>query len=133
MLMTGQELVASLQGKVHEISVDKLNIIIQDDPQTLLIDIREKHETDVGYARDAILIPRGVLEMQLNNNAIINERIASLTLTALQPIYLICRSGARSVLAAHSLQQMGFSDVYSVAGGFLAWQAAKYPCAVDSQ
>ena len=128
MLKSGQELVESLRGKIQEIAVDKLQIIMQDDPQTLLIDIREKHETDAGSARDAILIPRGVLEMQISNNPIINERIASLALTAEQPIYLICRSGARSVLSAYSLQLMGFSNVYSIAGGFIAWQAANYPC-----
>jgi len=40
---------------------------------------------------------------------------------AQSPLYLICRSGARSALAAESLQRMGFTQVYSVAGGMQAW------------
>jgi rhodanese-related sulfurtransferase len=51
----------------------------------------------------------------------------ALTELANQPVYLICRSGARSALAALSLQQMGFTQVYSVAGGFQAWAAAGLP------
>ncbi len=44
-----------------------------------------------------------------------------------QPIYLYCRSGKRSALAAQTLQNMGFRNVYSVAGGFKAWQESDQP------
>ena len=56
----------------------------------------------------------------------IQQRFATLDILAEQPVYLLCRSGVRSVFAALSLKQMGFEDVYSVEGGFLAWQAAGY-------
>lgn len=128
MLMNGQELVQSLRDKVQEISVQRLQEIMQEHPQGLLIDIREKQETDAGSACHAILISRGVLEMQISNNSAIIERLNSEQELAKQPIYLMCRSGARSVLSANSLQLMGFENVYSIAGGFLAWQAAGYPC-----
>jgi len=42
-------------------------------------------------------------------------------------IYLICRSGARTALAAKSLQDMGFQNVISVDGGMLEWEKAGYP------
>lgn len=128
MLMNGQELVQSLRNTVQEISVQKLQEIMQKNPQGLLIDIREKQETDAGSASNAILISRGVLEMQINNHSSIVERLDPEQELAQQPIYLMCRSGARSVLSAVSLQQMGFKNVYSIAGGFLAWQAAGYSC-----
>lgn len=128
MLMNGQELVQSLRNTVQEISVQKLQEIMQKNPQELLIDIREKQETDAGSASNAILISRGVLEMQINNHNNIVERLDPEQELAQQPIYLMCRSGARSVLSAVSLQQMGFKNVHSIAGGFLAWQAAGYSC-----
>lgn len=128
MLMNGQQLVQSLRDKVQEISVQRLQEIMQDNPQAIVIDIREKQETDAGSASHAILISRGILEMQINNNNAIVERLDPEQAFAEQAIYLMCRSGARSVLSAFSLQQMGFKNVYSVAGGFLAWQAAGYPC-----
>lgn len=131
MLINGQELVQSLREKVQEISVEQLQEAMHNNPQGVLIDIREKQETDLGSACNAILISRGVLEMQINNNSAIIERIASKESLAQQPIYLMCRSGARSVLSAFSLQQMGFENVYSIAGGFLAWKAAGYPCNED--
>jgi rhodanese-related sulfurtransferase len=53
--------------------------------------------------------------------------MAALEQLAAKPVYLICRSGARSALAADSLKNMGFTQVMSVAGGFQAWSDAGYP------
>ena len=49
------------------------------------------------------------------------ERIAQ------KPLYLICKTGGRSALAAESLERMGFNNVYSVDGGMTAWQEEKRP------
>jgi rhodanese-related sulfurtransferase len=54
------------------------------------------------------------------------DTLQALTTLADEPVYLLCRSGARSTLAAQSLQAMGFHKVYSVEGGFQAWLDAGY-------
>jgi len=132
MILDGRELVESLRGQVQEISVAQLHGILQEKgPQSspaVLVDVREVAETDAGSIASAVLIPRGILEMQISSEESIKRRFSTLEILAEQPVYLFCRSGARSVLSAISLQQMGFKHVYSVAGGFLAWQAAGYEC-----
>ena len=136
MLINGRELVESLRPQVQEISVAQLHDIVheiahekgQQNSQAVLIDIREVAETETGSIANAVFIPRGVLEMQISSEESLKRRFSTLESLAEQDIYLLCRSGARSVLSAVSLQQMGFKHVYSVAGGFLAWQAAGYEC-----
>ena len=126
MAINGRALVEQLRNTVTEITVLQLHEILQKKPQTIVIDVRETQETTQGSILNAILIPRGVLEMQIDNNETIKQHFSTLDELADQPIYLLCRSGARSILSALSLEQMGFKQVYSVAGGFLAWQAAGY-------
>lgn len=136
MIIDGRELVESLRGQVQEISVAQLHGILheiahekgQQSAPAVLIDVREVAETDAGSIASAVLIPRGVLEMRISSEESLKRRFSTLETLAEQPVYLLCRSGARSVLSAISLQQMGFKHVYSVAGGFLAWQAAGYEC-----
>lgn len=136
MVINGRELVESLRAQVQEISAAQLHDILHEIPHDIcqqnspavLIDIREVAETAAGTIANAVLIPRGVLEMQICSEESLKRRFSTLEILAEQPVYLLCRSGARSVLSAISLQQMGFKHVYSVAGGFLAWQAAGYEC-----
>lgn len=132
MAINGRELVEKLRNEVAELSVDELHARLQQNPQALVIDIREVSETNSGSIPIATLIPRGVLEMQIDSISSIQQRFSTLDELAQQPIYLLCRSGARSVFSAISLQQMGFKEVYSIKGGFLAWQAAGYEVSVAS-
>ena len=88
----------------------------------ILIDVREPGEYAQGYISGAINFPRGVLEMQIQMHPQVKDAEAPLEELNKLPIYLICRSGARSALAAHSLQNMGFEQVKSVGGGMMAWQ-----------
>ena len=56
-----------------------------------------------------------------------STRLASRTVSSGANLVLYCRTGGRSALAAESLQQMGFSNVESLAGGYLGWEAAGKP------
>jgi len=126
MAINGRALVDQLRSQVSELSVLQLHEIIQQNPQAIVVDIREVSETAQGSIKNALLIPRGVLEMQIDSVETLQQQFPTLNELAKQPIYLLCRSGARSIFSAVSLQQMGFKEVYSIAGGFLAWQAAGY-------
>jgi SulP family sulfate permease len=85
----------------------------------ILVDVREKSEFDVGHIPKTILIPlRKMREEGVN-------------LPSERPVILICRSGRRSSLAAIILQDLGYSKIYNMKGGMLAWEAAGYPVAVE--
>lgn len=84
-----------------------------------LIDVREDVETAAGSPQGALRLPRSMLEL----------RIGELGLAPHAPLALICAGGARSMLCAHTLLQLGFTEVASVAGGFDAWKAAGLPVA----
>lgn len=132
MAINGGILVEQLRSQVAELSVLQLSELLHKNPQAMVIDIREVSETKQGSIANATLIPRGVLEMRIDSVTSIKQRFATLDELAEQPIYLLCRSGARSILSALSLKQMGFKEVYSIEGGFLAWQAAGYEVSIDS-
>jgi rhodanese-related sulfurtransferase len=123
MVLDGKGLVDTLRSQVNEIDCVTMNQRLKEGDTLLFIDIREEKETMKGYAARSFLLPRGVLEMTLANQPMYQSLLKKLPSAAELPIYLICRSGARSILAAESLQKMGYRNVYSVSGGFLAWQS----------
>ncbi|MEI6895982.1 MAG: rhodanese-like domain-containing protein [Psychromonas sp.] len=133
MAINGGALVAQLRSQVTELSVLQLHEKRQQNPQAIVIDIREVSETQQGSIAHALLIPRGVLEMKIESIATTKQHFSTLDELAEQPIYLICRSGSRSILSALSLEQMGFKAVYSITGGFLAWQEAGYEVSVSCE
>lgn len=123
-MKTSAELVDAAKGCIAEIDVEQLAHCLQDH-HAILIDVREHDEYAAGHIDRAVNYPRGVLEMKLHQHpevAAYCEPEMALAKLAERPIYLICRSGARSALAAQSLKNMGFEQVYSVAGGMQAWQ-----------
>lgn len=129
-MKTAQQLVAEAKAVIQEVSITDLADYLQNTTEPLLIDVRETAEFSQSHIAGAINYPRGILEMQLANHpAVAASGCApdvALALLAAKPLYLICRSGARSALAAESLQRMGFTQVYSVAGGMQAWLDAGF-------
>lgn len=85
-----------------------------------LIDVREQDEVDQGAIPGAIHIPRGYLEMRVEN-AVPNRD---------DPIVVYCAGGTRSLFGADTLQQLGYTNVQSLAGGFNGWKTAGLPWSV---
>ena len=85
--------------------------------QTVIIDVREESEVyNLGIIKNAVHIPRGLLEFTLspnssNNPVLINDDTN---------ILVYCAGGYRSALAAKSLLDLGFKNVYNL-GGFQEW------------
>jgi len=77
-----------------------------------VLDVREPDEFDQGALPGAVHIPRGHLESQIEN------RIADKS----TPIVAYCAGGVRSAFAAKTLQDLGYTDVVSVIGGFGKWK-----------
>ncbi|MBU1308826.1 MAG: rhodanese-like domain-containing protein [Gammaproteobacteria bacterium] len=124
-MKTAQQLIAEAKAVITEVSITALHSALNADAESILIDVREPAEFAQQHIVGAVNYPRGVLEMNIHNHPKVAaagcEPQVALQQLAAQPVYLICRSGARSALAAESLQRMGFSQVYSVAGGMQAW------------
>lgn len=128
-MKSSQQLVNEAKARIVEVSVQELAAALQDH-HAVLIDVREPDEYAQGSIDRSVNYPRGVLEMRIHQHPSVGsncDSMAALEQLAATPVYLICRSGARSALAADSLKNMGFTQVMSVAGGFQAWYDAGYP------
>ena len=94
---------------------ESMNLI--NNSETVIIDVREESEVyNLGIIKNAIHIPRGLIEFKLspnspNNPVLINDDTN---------ILVYCAGGYRSALAAKSLLDLGFKNVYNL-GGFQEW------------
>ncbi len=81
-------------------------------PAPVVIDVRERDEFEQGYIPGALHIPRGNLETRIERNVFEHAT----------PIVVYCATGVRSVYAARTLGELGYTNVVSMAGGFAAWK-----------
>ena len=121
MPMSLGDLVAEARSRIQEIAPDELDNLIEDNEAVLIVDIREPAEFETGHIPGAILIPRGTLERAADPKS--PHRVEPLCSAQGRCVVLYCESGARSALAADTLQRMGFADVSSLAGGCVLWEA----------
>ncbi|SFJ97092.1 rhodanese-like domain-containing protein [Methylophaga sulfidovorans] len=111
MSLTAMDLVKQAKSEIKEISCEQAASMLDN---ATLIDVREPAEFDAGHISGAIHIPRGMLEFSLDSH----PSLANLE----TPVIIYCKTGGRSALAAKTLESMGYKEVYSVAGGYEAWQ-----------
>ncbi|MDQ8164040.1 MAG: rhodanese-like domain-containing protein [Gemmatimonadota bacterium] len=105
---------AHVEGRrphVHEVTIADTLAALPQEAGAILIDVREDREWNAGHARAAIHVARGVIERDI-------EKLVPDPAT---PLYLYCGGGFRSILAADTLQQMGYTNVHSVVGGWRGW------------
>jgi rhodanese-related sulfurtransferase len=125
MAYTAQDLVAAARAVIREIDAGELaELQLAGAP---IVDVREPAEFAAGHVPGAVNIPRGVLEFEVDGHPAVNCVKDPALSHREQPIVLYCRSGGRSALAAEALKRLGFADVRSLAGGYLAWTAAGRP------
>jgi len=82
-----------------------------------IVDVREASEWEQGHLPDAVHISKSYVEQQIEGA--VPDRDA--------PVILYCAGGVRSLFAAHSLEQLGYTNVASMSGGFQAWKSAGLP------
>ena len=87
------------------------------DQEIVLVDVREKIEWNDGHIPGAIHVPRGYLELQ------IEEAVPDKSKT----VVLYCAGGVRSLMAGATLKQMGYENAISMSGGFGQWKAGGFP------
>jgi molybdopterin/thiamine biosynthesis adenylyltransferase/rhodanese-related sulfurtransferase len=112
---TYQEILEQKRATVRE--VDARESARLREQGAVLIDVREQDEVDQGIVPGAIHIPRGFLEMRIEEAVRDHDT----------PLVVYCAGGVRSLFGAESLGDLGYSDVASMAGGFSAWKAAGLP------
>lgn len=104
------ELVAAAMGNVREVTVDETQRRVNDG--AILIDVREDNEFESGHAAGAEHMGRGIIERDIVQT--FPDKATELV--------LYCGGGYRSALAADNLQKMGYTNVWSMAGGWHAWK-----------
>ena len=115
MSLTSKQLVNQVKLQIQEVSADQVQAELKNGQPLHLVDVRERDEVMDGYIPGAELIPRGFLELSVEED-ITSDRDA--------PIVLYCAAGSRSALGARDLQQMGYTNVRSLIGGTKAWKEA---------
>lgn len=110
-------LVDATRPRVHEVSISEAQERLRANPNARFIDVREDDEWARGRAAGAEHIGKGVIERDIEQK--VPDKGTELI--------LYCGGGFRSVLAAEALQQMGYTNVASMAGGWREWQAVGAP------
>ncbi|MGE5241169.1 MAG: rhodanese-like domain-containing protein [Bacteroidota bacterium] len=121
MAKTLADFVREARTRIREISVEEFDEMIENHDDLLIVDVREADEYHHGHLPGALLVPRGLLEGAAD--AACKWRVEKLREARSRTLVLYCQNGSRSALAADTLQQMGFENVYNLAGGVEMWQA----------
>lgn len=100
----------SEKDEITRIDVETLQNKLENEEITLL-DVRESFEYDGGHIEGAVNAPLSSLDVN------------QLSYPKDEPIYVICRSGNRSAQAASQLQDAGYTKIYDVSGGMMAWES----------
>ena len=115
MRLTSGQLLEQVKESIEEITPEQTSRGMQSGDVRHLIDIRERDEVMDGFIPGAVLIPRGFLELSVEEDV---------TLDREAPIVVYCAGGSRSALAARDLEAMGYTNVASMVGGIKGWKEA---------
>jgi rhodanese-related sulfurtransferase len=115
------KLVNDAKTRVREISVSDTQARLAADPKVQLIDVREDNEWQAGHASGAKHLGKGIIERDIEAQVPDKET----------ELILYCGGGYRSALVADVLQQMGYINAWSMAGGWKAWKDSGAPTTKD--
>lgn len=118
MSLTSSQLLKKVKEEISEVSAEKVRKDLEDGEGIHLVDVREREEVMDGYIPGAKLIPRGFLELSVEEDVSTDRG---------SPIVLYCAGGSRSAFAARDLEMMGYTNVSSMIGGIKGWKDAGYP------
>jgi len=111
------ELVEKARANTTQVSIQELKEAIDNDDDILIFDVRTIREYEAAHVPDAYHIDRGLLEFAVW--AVADDMD--------EEIFVYCRTGARAALASQRLQELGFTNVNSVATGAVDWTKSGYP------
>ena len=111
------KVVNDAKTRIKEVSVAETRARMNANPDAKLIDVREDDEWRAGHAAGAEHIGKGIIERDIETR--VPDKSTELI--------LYCGGGYRSALAADVLQTMGYTNVWSMAGGWKAWRESGAP------
>ncbi|HXB57284.1 MAG TPA: molybdopterin-synthase adenylyltransferase MoeB [Vicinamibacteria bacterium] len=117
-MSTFKELIRQVKSEIREVSVEEARALAG--AGAAVLDVREADEWSQGHLPGAIFIPRGFLELR------VEEKVPDKS----REVVVYCAGGTRSALGAKTLEQLGYSRVASMAGGFTRWKEAGLPVTV---
>lgn len=116
-MATFNELLSQVKASIREVSVEETKSrVVDTNDGPIILDVRERDEYEQGFIPKAEWIPRGFLELKVEDAVPDRNR----------EVILYCAGGTRSALAAKALQDLGYKKVSSMAGGFRAWKDAGF-------
>ncbi|HHJ14668.1 MAG TPA: rhodanese-like domain-containing protein [Gammaproteobacteria bacterium] len=118
-MKTFEALIQEALNEVEEIFPWDLAEEMNNNPDLILLDVREPYEFDAMHIQGALNVPRGILETACEYNY--EETVPELVEARERDIVVICRSGKRSVLAVRLMQQLGYKKVRSLKTGMRGW------------
>ena len=119
------ELIKDCLTDVREIMPWDMAARVAANPDLLIVDVREPYEFDAMHIEGSINVPRGILESACEWDY--EETVPELVEAREREIVVVCRSGYRSILAAHSMQVLGYSNVVSLKTGIRGWKDNEQP------
>ncbi len=122
MAKTAKNILDEARAAIRQIGIDEARRMMER-AGVVVIDVRESDEWRHGHLPTAIGIPRGFLELR------IEEKVPDRT----TPVIVHCASGARSLLAARALSEMGYENLCNLSGGFNAWKDRGLPWIAERQ
>lgn len=117
------KIVNEARPRVKEIAVEEARARLKQNPQAILLDVREDNEWQNGHAVGARHLGKGILERDLE----------SLVPDPDTELIMYCGGGYRSALAADVAQRMGYGNVFSLIGGYKGLVQAQWPLEKESQ
>ncbi len=112
-----RELLQQVRAEIEEVDAHRAHELLASGEPPLLVDIRERDEWNEGHVPGAVHVPRGYLESRIEQAAPDRSR----------PVILYCAGGTRSAFAAKTLDELGYENVVSLAGGFTDWKRNGFP------
>ncbi len=119
------ELIRDCLTEVREIMPWDLEERLQANPDLLLVDVREPYEYDAMHIAGSLNVPRGILESACEWDY--EETEPELVRARDREVVVLCRSGNRSILAAHAMQVLGYQNVVSLKTGLRGWKDYDQP------
>ena len=118
-MKTFKDIINKCLENVEELFPWDLAEMFEQGQQPMILDVREPYEFEIARIKDSLNVPRGILETACEYDY--EETVPELVTAHERDIIVVCRSGNRSVLAADTMQQMGYQSVKSLKTGLKGW------------
>jgi molybdopterin/thiamine biosynthesis adenylyltransferase/rhodanese-related sulfurtransferase len=112
-----RELLHQVKAEIEEIDSPAAAGLLDGADPPVFVDVRERDEWEEGHIPGAVHVPRGNLESRIENA--VPDRSSR--------VVVYCASGNRSAFASKTLEELGYEDAVSLAGGFVDWKRNGFP------